>query len=296
MRKAFRGAAEPLCGRCVLRSSGSLARDSAGDRMTVRSGRSAGAPGVSAAVDRAHSCGIPARCVTAQRWCRKPGLGALGSEAVAEHPWTIDLEEEVMLLDRESSTTQAGAAATPWRRIAAPGGWIHAIGMRRTGGRTPTLRPQYEHRNAARGPRDPRPWRPRRRNAVSAPETPSNSDPRAQATLRLLTGEFALRTERPGTALRGLAAELVDERRLVAELRHEVTQLKARLESPATHPRRRTRPALAGARPRLTRGLRHGRHSRRGRASVRAHHAEGPPWDAAGADEPLAGAIPSAPG
>ena len=66
---------------------------------------------------------------------------------------------------------------------------------------------------------------------MSSPETPSDSDPRAQAALRLLTGERELRTERLGTALRGLAAELVDERRKVAELRHEITQLKARLES-----------------------------------------------------------------
>ena len=66
---------------------------------------------------------------------------------------------------------------------------------------------------------------------MSAQETPSDSDRRAQAALRLLTGEIELRTDRPGTVLRGLAAELVDERRTVAELRHEVTQLKARLES-----------------------------------------------------------------
>ena len=66
---------------------------------------------------------------------------------------------------------------------------------------------------------------------MSSPETPSASDPRAQAALRLLTGERELRTERLGTALRGLAAELVDERRTVADLRHEVTHLNARLES-----------------------------------------------------------------
>ncbi len=67
---------------------------------------------------------------------------------------------------------------------------------------------------------------------MSAPETPLDSHPRAQAALRLLTGVFELRTERPGTALRGLAGELVDERRTLAELRHEVTQPKTRLESP----------------------------------------------------------------
>ena len=35
---------------------------------------------------------------------------------------------------------------------------------------------------------------------MSAPEIPSDSDPRPQAALRLLTGEFELYTERPGTA------------------------------------------------------------------------------------------------
>ena len=67
---------------------------------------------------------------------------------------------------------------------------------------------------------------------MSAPETPLDSHPRAQAALRLLPGVSELRTERPGTALRGLAGELVDERRTLAELRHEVTQPKTRLESP----------------------------------------------------------------
>ena len=39
-----------------------------------------------------------------------------------------------------------------------------------------------------------------------------------------------LRAQRLGSALRGLAAELVDERRKVAELRREIAELKARLE------------------------------------------------------------------
>jgi uncharacterized coiled-coil protein SlyX len=45
-----------------------------------------------------------------------------------------------------------------------------------------------------------------------------------------------LRAQRLGSALRGLAAELVDERRKVAELRHQVAELEARLGSlkPAT--------------------------------------------------------------
>ena len=40
-----------------------------------------------------------------------------------------------------------------------------------------------------------------------------------------------LRAERLGFALRGLAAELVDERRKVAQLRQQVAELQARLES-----------------------------------------------------------------
>ena len=42
--------------------------------------------------------------------------------------------------------------------------------------------------------------------------------------------EFELRAERLGTALRGLAAQLVDERGKVAELRRENAELKAQLE------------------------------------------------------------------
>jgi hypothetical protein len=40
-----------------------------------------------------------------------------------------------------------------------------------------------------------------------------------------------LRTQRLGFALRSIAAELVDERRKVAQLRREVADLRARLES-----------------------------------------------------------------
>lgn len=43
--------------------------------------------------------------------------------------------------------------------------------------------------------------------------------------------EREVRAERLGHALRGLAAELVDERRKVAELRREVAQLRSQLES-----------------------------------------------------------------
>ena len=39
------------------------------------------------------------------------------------------------------------------------------------------------------------------------------------------------RAERLGTALRALAAELVDERRKVAELRREIAMLRAQLAS-----------------------------------------------------------------
>jgi hypothetical protein len=39
------------------------------------------------------------------------------------------------------------------------------------------------------------------------------------------------RAERLGFALRGLAAELVDERRKVAQLRQQVAELQAQLES-----------------------------------------------------------------
>ncbi len=38
-----------------------------------------------------------------------------------------------------------------------------------------------------------------------------------------------LRAQRLGSALRGLAAELVDERRKVAQLRREVADLKAQI-------------------------------------------------------------------
>ena len=40
-----------------------------------------------------------------------------------------------------------------------------------------------------------------------------------------------LRAERLGFALRGLAAELVDERRKVAQLRQQVADLQAQLEA-----------------------------------------------------------------
>ncbi|MDA0167414.1 hypothetical protein OM076_44555 [Solirubrobacter ginsenosidimutans] len=44
------------------------------------------------------------------------------------------------------------------------------------------------------------------------------------------TSQSEVRAQRLGSALRGLAAELVDERRNVARLRREIADLKARLE------------------------------------------------------------------
>jgi len=51
----------------------------------------------------------------------------------------------------------------------------------------------------------------------------ADDDPATPATDR------ELRAQRLGSALRGLAAELVEERRKVAQLRPEITELKARL-------------------------------------------------------------------
>jgi hypothetical protein len=44
------------------------------------------------------------------------------------------------------------------------------------------------------------------------------------------TTQSEVRAQRLGSALRGLAAELVDERRKVAQLRREAAALKAQLE------------------------------------------------------------------
>jgi hypothetical protein len=44
------------------------------------------------------------------------------------------------------------------------------------------------------------------------------------------TTQSEVRAQRLGSALRGLTAELVDERRKVAQLRREIADLKARLE------------------------------------------------------------------
>jgi hypothetical protein len=60
------------------------------------------------------------------------------------------------------------------------------------------------------------------RTASARPSAPS---------LGLPTTDPEFRGERLGTALRGLAAELVDERRKVAQLRQEVAQLRSLLES-----------------------------------------------------------------
>ena len=57
-----------------------------------------------------------------------------------------------------------------------------------------------------------------------SPMTPSDAPnlPRTEAEIR---------AQRLGYALRGLAADLVDERHKVAALRREVAELKARLKS-----------------------------------------------------------------
>lgn len=57
------------------------------------------------------------------------------------------------------------------------------------------------------------------------------------------------RAERLGTALRGLAAELVDERRKVAQLRQEVAELRSMLEfDTQTQPADEAAPGSAGGR------------------------------------------------
>ena len=58
-----------------------------------------------------------------------------------------------------------------------------------------------------------------------------------------------LRAQRLGSALRGLAAELVEERRKVAELRHQVAELEARLESLSADRRGADRASLSTSRP-----------------------------------------------
>ncbi len=59
-----------------------------------------------------------------------------------------------------------------------------------------------------------------------------------------------LRARRLGVALRGIAAELVDERRKVAQLRREIADLKARLASlEATQSGDQAASRAAGSRP-----------------------------------------------
>ena len=64
----------------------------------------------------------------------------------------------------------------------------------------------------------------RSRSSSLVSETPSDAP-------GLLRTRPEVRAERLGYALRSLAAELVDERHRVAELRREVAELRARLES-----------------------------------------------------------------
>jgi len=60
---------------------------------------------------------------------------------------------------------------------------------------------------------------------------------RPDRSLDVLRTESEFRTERLGAALRGLAAELVDERRKVAELRREIAALKMQLGALTPAPR-----------------------------------------------------------
>ncbi len=53
----------------------------------------------------------------------------------------------------------------------------------------------------------------------------------SRGSLDVLRTKPELRAERLGVALRGLATELIDERRKVAELRRENVQLRPRLAS-----------------------------------------------------------------
>jgi hypothetical protein len=63
------------------------------------------------------------------------------------------------------------------------------------------------------------------RAAHSGARMTSEDDPATPTT------QSEVRAQRLGSALRGLAAELVDERRKVAQLRREIADLKARLEA-----------------------------------------------------------------
>ena len=56
------------------------------------------------------------------------------------------------------------------------------------------------------------------------------------------------RAERLGFALRGLAADLADERHKVAQLRREVAELRTRLEHHSVDAQRRPRPPEGGLR------------------------------------------------
>lgn len=56
------------------------------------------------------------------------------------------------------------------------------------------------------------------------------------------------RAQRLGFALRGLAADLVDERRKVARLRREVAELRARLDGPPVDAQWRCRQPEGGLR------------------------------------------------
>jgi hypothetical protein len=52
-----------------------------------------------------------------------------------------------------------------------------------------------------------------------------------EISLDVARTEFEFRAQRLGVALRGLAAELVDERRKAAEMRREIAALRSQLAS-----------------------------------------------------------------
>ena len=58
----------------------------------------------------------------------------------------------------------------------------------------------------------------------------------SRGSIDLLRTESEFQAERLGIALRGLAGELIDERRKVAELRREITRLRSQLASLTSSP------------------------------------------------------------
>jgi hypothetical protein len=91
-------------------------------------------------------------------------------------------------------------------------------------------------------------WSPPYELGLAILQRPASVRPSAQS-LGPPTTDPEFRAERLGMALRGLAAELVDERRKVAQLRQEVAELRSVLESDTqTQPNDEAAPASAGRR------------------------------------------------